>query len=50
MPDKYQGGFLNQDDGVVYCIPENAENVLRICPAGSSPVPEPRAGFAHDAS
>ena len=50
MPDKYQGGFLNQDDGVVYCIPENAENVLRICPAGSSPVPEPRVGFAIDAS
>ena len=50
MPDKYQGGFLNRDDGVIYCIPENAENILRICPAGSSPNPPPRAGFAHDAS
>jgi hypothetical protein len=49
LPDKYQGGFLNRDDGVVYCIPENAENVMRICPVGSDAHPPPRSGFDHDA-
>ena len=48
MPDKYQGGFLNKEDGVVYCIPENAENILRVCPPGSTPTPPAKAGFRHD--
>jgi len=32
MKDKYQGGFLSIIDGNVYCIPENANGVLRIQP------------------
>ena len=49
LPDKYQGGFLDKNSGVVYCVPENAENVLRICPPGSTPNPPARDGAAHDA-
>jgi hypothetical protein len=32
MKDKYQGGFLGKD-GNIYCIPENAKQVLKITPA-----------------
>ena len=35
MEDKYQGGFLAHD-GCIYCIPENAEHVMRIHPPGST--------------
>jgi len=50
LPDKYQGGFLNREDGVIYCIPENATNILRICPPGSTPNPPPANGVFHDAA
>ena len=32
-PDKWQGGFLGAN-GVIFCIPENADRVLRIVPPG----------------
>jgi len=32
MKDKFQGGFLGRD-GNIYCIPENAERVLKITPS-----------------
>lgn len=35
MKDKFQGGFLGRD-GNIYCIPENAERVLKITPASSA--------------